>query len=201
MGRPALFLAVALLAAAPACGSAAQALKPPSAFAGIADRNARSAAIFGEMGKVISSPRCMNCHPSERRPTQEDGRPHVPAVAGGPDGRGVPGLPCTACHQAANTPVAGGGAIRSVPGHPKWALAPAEMAWQGRSLAEICRQLKDPGRNGRRSLEQLWRHMAFDDLVGWGWAPGDGRTPAPGSQQQFGALARAWADSGGACPP
>jgi hypothetical protein len=32
-----------------------------------------------------------------------------------------------------------------VPGNPKWALAPAEMAWRGKSLGEICRQIQDPG--------------------------------------------------------
>ena len=42
--------------------------------------------------------------------------------------------------------------------------------------------------------------MAHDELVGWGWSPGEGRTPAPGTQQQFGELIRAWIDSGAACP-
>jgi hypothetical protein len=36
--------------------------------------------------------------------------------------------------------------------------------------------------------------------VAWGWAPGAGRDPAPGSQGQLGALIRAWIDSGAACP-
>jgi hypothetical protein len=42
--------------------------------------------------------------------------------------------------------------------------------------------------------------MANDGLVGWGWHPGPGRDPAPGDQQTFGALAKAWIDSGAACP-
>jgi hypothetical protein len=42
--------------------------------------------------------------------------------------------------------------------------------------------------------------MAEDSLVGWGWAPGAGREPAPGTQKEFGALIAAWAESGAACP-
>ena len=51
-----------------------------------------------------------------------------------------------------------------------------------------------------RSMADLVHHMAEDSLVGWGWSPGAGRTPAPGSQQVFGALIKAWADTGAACP-
>jgi len=43
--------------------------------------------------------------------------------------------------------------------------------------------------------------MAEDSLVGWAWSPGAGRAPAPGTQAEFGALARAWAAAGGDCPP
>ena len=43
--------------------------------------------------------------------------------------------------------------------------------------------------------------MAEDELVGWGWAPGAGRTPAPGTQDTFGQLIEAWIESGAVCPP
>jgi hypothetical protein len=79
-------------------------------------------------------------------------------------------------------------------------LAPIEMAWEGKTLAEICEQLKDPARNGNRTLDKMYDHMANDGLVGWGWDPGPGRDPAPGDQQTFGALAKAWIYSGAACP-
>lgn len=88
----------------------------------------------------------------------------------------------------------------SIPGNPKWALAPHAFAWQHRSMAQICRQLKDPRRNGHRTLAQLNDHMAHDTLVGWAWQPGAGREPAPGSQAAFGALVKAWIDSGATCP-
>jgi hypothetical protein len=42
--------------------------------------------------------------------------------------------------------------------------------------------------------------MAEDNLVGYGWDPPEQYEPAPGSQEQFGKLARAWVDSGAHCP-
>jgi hypothetical protein len=156
----------------------------------------RSITLFREAGKVLQHPRCLNCHPATDSPTQTDSlRMHLPRIVRGADGHGPAGLPCSACHHAANYDPA------HVPGHPDWHLAPATMAWQGRSLGAICAQLKDPARNGGRDLPALLRHVSEDTLVGWAWAPGAGRTPAPGTQAQFGASMRAWADSGAHCPP
>ena len=90
--------------------------------------------------------------------------------------------------------------VKSIPGHPRWALAPLEMAWEGKSNGEICAQLKDPKRNGGKSLATLHEHFARDDLVAWGWNPGEGREPAPGSQELAGQLLQAWIDSGAVCP-
>src|SRR5262245_5962430 len=159
------------------------------------DRAARSVVLFREAGKVLQHPRCLNCHPAGDRPTQTDRMtPHRPMVARGADGHGAPGLPCSACHQEANYEESG------VPGHPLWHLAPASMAWAGKSLGEICRQMKDPARNGGRDMAELLRHVSEDSLVGWAWTPGGKRTPAPGTQAEFGALMRAWAKSGAVCP-
>ena len=58
------------------------------------------------------------------------------------------------------------------------------MAWQGKSLGQICEQIKDRKRNGGKSLAQIHEHMAHDTLVGWGWAPGGDREPAPGTQER-----------------
>ena len=173
-------------------------LKPVSAFAGLTDPAARSAALFQEAGKVITSPRCANCHPADRPAQGDDRHPHMPVVARGPDGHGE-GLACQSCHTAKNV-WAGGTHIVTVPGNPKWGLAPREMAWQGKALGEICNQIKDPARNGGRSLAQIHEHMAHDELVAWAWSPGEGRTPAPGTQAQFGELIQAWIDSGAKCP-
>jgi hypothetical protein len=144
---------------------------------------------------VIASPRCQNCHPVGERPTQgDDMHPHLPLVVRGKDDMGAIAMRCATCHQAANFEPAG------VPGHPQWHMAPVEMAWQTKSLGQICEQIKDPDRNGKRSLAQLLDHMAHDDLVGWAWRPGGTRTPAPGTQQQFGALIAAWIQTGAQCP-
>jgi hypothetical protein len=193
---------IALAAAAVMLVAAAQqapGLKPVSAFAGIADPNARSVALFVEMGKVIQHPRCINCHPRSDRPNQgDDGHPHLPAVTRGSDGHGAPGLECAACHGPRNVAFANGAG--SVPGHPAWRLAPRSMAWEGKPLGEICRLFKDRSRNGGKSLAQIVEHNAHDGLVGWGWNPGPGRAPAPGTQAEFGALTRAWIASGARCP-
>ena len=165
-----------------------------------ADERARSIALFMEAAKVIQHPRCMNCHPATRQPTQgNDLHPHVPLMRAGPYDRGVPALPCNSCHGNANVSTLAS-SIASIPGHPHWGLAPASMAWQGKSLSEICVQLKNLSRNGGRSLSQIHAHMATDTLVGWAWHPGEGRDPAPGTQAEFGSLIQAWISSGAHCP-
>jgi hypothetical protein len=174
----------------------ARELQPFSSFGKIADGRARSIALFTEAGKVLQHPRCMNCHPATERPTQTDWmRPHQPLVVRGADGHGAAGMPCTACHHAGNFDSG------HIPGHPDWHLAPATMAWQGRSLAQVCSQIKDRARNGGRDLAALIHHVSADSLVGWAWAPSAGRTPAPGTQAQFGELMNAWAATGAFCPP
>ena len=178
----------------------AEELRGPDAFADLPEGEARAAAIFEEMGKVLQHPRCVNCHPAGDSPLQGDAMTlHEPPVIRGEGGLGAPGMRCTTCHGPENVAYYTGEA-GSIPGHEPWHLAPAEMAWADRSLAEICTQIKDPERNGGRSLDELHEHNAEDGLVGWGWQPGEGRTPAPGSQELFGQLTRAWIDNGAACP-
>ena len=175
-------------------------LKPATAFATISDERARSVALFSEAGKVIQSPRCMNCHPVGRRPTQgDDLHAHAPLMQAGADGKGLPALPCKSCHGPSNHATLAA-SIPSVPGNPHWGLAPVSMAWQGKSLGEICAQIKDPKRNGGRSLAQIQRHMGSDALVAWAWRPGEGRSPAPGTQSEFGELISNWIATGAHCP-
>jgi hypothetical protein len=170
-------------------------LASPQSFDSIADPAERSAALFTELGKVLTSPRCLNCHPAGDRPRQgEQGRLHQPPVTRGADGHGHEAMRCHTCHQKANFDPG------RVPGHPEWHLAPREMAWEGRTLAEICEQIKDTTRNGNRSLQDLVHHIGTDTLVGWAWAPGYGRQPAPGTQREAGALTEAWVQTGAVCP-
>jgi len=121
-------------------------------------------------------------------------RPHQPLVVRGPAGFGVAAMRCSTCHQTTNNDDA------RVPGNPAWRLAPAFLAWQGKSLGDLCRLLRDPARNGGRNAAALVHHMAEDQLVGWGWHPDRGRKPAPGTQKEFGAIVEAWLASGAVCP-
>ncbi|RKG72342.1 Isoquinoline 1-oxidoreductase subunit [Corallococcus terminator] len=173
----------------------AQALRAPTEFASIGDKKERSRALFLEASRVMLHPRCVNCHPAGDSPTQGDAfQLHDPPVARGPGDQGVPGLECTSCHQEKNAELA------RVPGAPKWHLAPRVMAWQGRTPQSLCEQLKDPARNGGKSLAEIIEHSAHDELVGWGWKPGADRVPAPGTQAEFGALVAAWVKDGAECP-
>ena len=186
---------VTMLAAHAVSDSPSDQLASVESFSSIADPAARSAAIFTELGKVLTHPRCLNCHPAGDRPRQGDtSRLHQPPVVRGADGFGLPAMRCPICHLEANFDPAG------VPGNPIWHLAPREMAWEGKTLGEICAQIKDPARNGNRALAALIEHIGEDHLVGWAWAPGYGRQPAPGTQKQAGALVEAWIETGAACP-
>jgi cytochrome c5 len=178
--------ALALVAASPAGSGAAN----PDADA--------SRAAFLQAYRVFTSPRCQNCHPAGDAPLQgDDSHPHIQNVKRGKDGHGVYGMRCDTCHQSANLPGA-----HMPPGNPKWSLPPADMkmTFVGRSPAELCRQIKDPKQNGGRSLDQLLHHVADDDLVAWGWNPGDGRTLPPLTRPETVAQMKIWIDGGAVCP-
>src|SRR6202140_5726086 len=105
------------------------------------DANA-SRAAFLQIYRVLTSPRCQNCHPAGDAPLQgDDSHVHLQNVQRGPDGHGVTAMRCDTCHQTANLSGA-----HMPPGNPKWALTPPaeKMVFVGRSPAELCRQIKDP---------------------------------------------------------
>ena len=173
----------------------AESLAKIDSFAAIGDTAARSAALFTEAAKVLNHPRCMNCHPAGDRPRQGDlRRLHQPPVTRGEDGFGLPAMRCPICHQQANFDPG------RVPGDPAWHLAPRDMGWEGKTVGQICAQIKDPARNGGRSLDDIVHHIGTDHLVGWAWAPGAGRQSAPGTQAQEGALLDEWVKTGAVCP-
>jgi hypothetical protein len=86
------------------------------------------------------------------------------------------------------------------PAHRTWALAPASMLWQGLSSGDLCRRLKNPALNGKRSAQALVEHMENDQLVRWGWNPGEGRQPVPIPHKEFVNLMKIWVAGGSACP-
>jgi hypothetical protein len=159
---------------------------------------ALSRAAFKAAYPVFMHPRCMNCHPNGNVPLQgDDSRPHAQNVKRGPDGKGKYALKCANCHQERNTP-----GENMPPGNPNWHLPPPEtpMVFQGRSAADLARQLKDPKQNGGKTLEQLLKHVSEDKLVLGGWDPGDGRTKPPLSHAEFVKAMREWIDKGAAIP-
>jgi hypothetical protein len=185
---------LALFACAAALSAAEGELRSADSFASIDDPAERSVALFVEASKVLTHPRCINCHPSGDAPLQSDGVLHEPPVRRGRAGFGVAGMECKSCHQRQNFDPG------RVPGAPSWHLAPLKMAWEGLSLRELCEQIKDPERNGQRTVDEIVEHMTEDALVGWAWSPGPGREPPPGDQEVFGQLIAKWAKSGAACP-
>jgi len=159
----------------------------------------RSQALFTEAGKVLLDPRCLNCHPKDRQPTQgNDMHPHMPPMHAATSGRGERGLACESCHQKTNTANERKGYRK----RPRWrepalGTPPGIHVVAGQTLSEICEQLKDRKRNGNHDLEGIHHHVATDPLVAWAWNPGPGRRPAPGSQKEFADLIGAWSRPAG----
>jgi len=148
---------------------------------------------------VFMHPRCMNCHPAGDVPLQgEDSHPHLQNVKRGPDGRGLYALRCRNCHQDQN--LSGEG---MPPGHPEWRLPPANMrmVFQGKTPAELARQLKDPKQNGGKTLEKIIKHVSDDSLVRQsGWSPMEGKSKPPLTHEEFAARIREWIEKGAAVP-
>jgi hypothetical protein len=153
---------------------------------------------FGVVARVLQSPRCLNCHPSGDRPLQTDqAKPHAMNISRATVAAGVP---CSTCHQERNSEaigVAGG-----PPGAPHWGLPAADMplVFQGKSATQLCEQLKDPARNGRKTLAQLVEHVSHDPLVLWGWQPGGKRSLPPVPHAQFVTAFTTWVNAGAPCP-
>lgn len=161
----------------------------------------KAKAAFNEAAKVFFSARCANCHPASDTPTQGDEmEPHTMAVTRGKDGRGVYGQRCTTCHQNENLD-----GSHLPPGTSKeWHMPPADqkMVFQGLTNGQLCRNFKDPLKNGgHKTLAGAMEHVQKKDpLVTWAWEPGNGRTTPPMSFEAFSAKVQEWVDNGGACP-
>jgi len=156
-----------------------------------------SVKAFMQVYSVLTSPRCMNCHPSGDVPLQGDNSQlHTMAPQRGTDGKGVYAMKCSNCHQATNAP-----GVHTPPGNPKWQLPPADMKmiFQGRTPHQLAKQIMDPKTNGHKNREQLIAH-ADDGLVLTGWNPGEGRTLPPMSHADFKKAWITWITTGGYAP-
>jgi hypothetical protein len=178
--------------------AAAAATAPPSNRSSVASKEAESRAAFLAAYQVLMHPRCLNCHPAGDAPLQgDDSHPHFQNVQRGPDGKGLYAMKCANCHQWKNLP-----GEHMPPGHPEWHLPPLEMrmVFEGRTPAQLARQLKDPEQNGGKTLDEIVHHAAEDSLVATGWNPGDGRSKPPLTQAEFGKKMREWVEKGAAIP-
>ena len=157
------------------------------------------AAAFDTVYRVLQHPRCANCHPIGNRPHVGDhGETHPQNVQRGTEGTGRFAMRCSTCHQPQNTD-----GPHLPPGAPHWQLPKPDMplVFEGRSRADLARQLADPLQNGNRTPEQLIEHVTQDPLVLWGWDPGPGRAPVDVPHADFVAAFRTWVDGGCAVPP
>jgi hypothetical protein len=162
---------------------------------------AEGVAAFETVKTVLQSPRCVNCHPAGDVPLQgDDSHPHEPLITRGPEGRGVAGISCSACHGKQNLPASYG--AHTPPGvSTEWRLPPAghRLVFWGLDSKTLCEQVRDPKRNGGKGLAELTHHMTEDALTLWGWAPGYDRKPVQISHAEFVRAYKAWADAGMPC--
>lgn len=158
---------------------------------------------------VVSSPRCANCHTDESNVPMWSGsyfgsaRPHGMNIDAGPSRIGVETIPCSTCHVTSTAP----NKTPHAPPHAglPWMLAPVEFAWFGKKNHEICAQMRDPERNGGRDGGALVEHIVHDAqtkaFITWGFNPGGGREPAPGTMQAHLDDMVLWTAAGMPCPP
>ncbi len=155
---------------------------------------------FDLMMDVLTHKRCVNCHPSGDAPRQgEDSHLHNFGIVRGEDNHGLVGYTCNTCHQDENNDFSG------VPGAPHWAVAPIEMAWEGKSRVEIARQMMDPKRNGGRTAEEIMEHLTEHELVLWAWDPGidaagNSREKPPVPKDEYIAAVKEWIENGAIIP-
>ena len=169
------------------------------------DEGLKSWQLFYE---VASHPRCSNCHvgsdnrPMWSGPSYGKTRVHGMNVDAGESRIGAETILCSTCHTTLSEPRDNANAVPHSP--PKvaasWQLAPAEAEWFGKSSAYICNQLRDPARNGNRTIRDVAAHLDHDLILHWAWAPGGNREPAPHSLQQSMDALMKWAAAGTPCP-
>ncbi len=167
-----------------------------------------SLANWARFYEVASHPRCSNCHvgadnrPMWSGPSYGKTRFHGMNIVADESRIGGETLMCSTCH--ITLPEAASNANATPHTAPRvaanWMLAPVEAEWFGKSSAYICNQLKDPARNGDRTIREVAAHLDHDVILRWAWNPGGGREPAPYSLQETMDSLMKWAAAGAPCP-
>ena len=104
---------------------------------------------------------------------------------------------CTNCHQEVSSLEP-----HAPPGALDWRLPPPSepMVWRGLTIGDQCRMLKDPAKNGNRTLAALLEHAEHDHLIVGSWNPGPGRSVPPLSHSAFVEQFKLWIEMGAPCP-
>lgn len=134
--------------------------------------------------------------------TYGETRQHGMNIQAGESRMGIEALQCSTCHTTKNEDW---GNANDIPhASPRvamgWQLAPVEADWFGRFTEEICAQLRDPDRNGGRTVIELAEHLKHDLILHWAWSPGGGCEPAPYSLQEHVNDILDWGVAGMPCP-
>jgi hypothetical protein len=74
-----------------------------------------------------------------------------------------------------------------------------KMVFQGRTAAQLAKQLLDPKQNGNKDFKKLIEH-ADDGLVLAGWNPGEGRKLPPLTHAEFKKEWITWLTTGAYAP-
>ena len=152
---------------------------------------------------VVSHPRCTNCHVGERgRPAWDtlgygENRLHGMNIAAGESRIGAETIPCRTCHIGAAGPNNVPHAAPQI--DDAWRLPPVELAWRGKSSAEVCAQLRDPETNDGFDVAELAEHVRTSEFVRFGFEPGGGRIPAPTSAEELARDIEIWGAAGLPC--
>jgi hypothetical protein len=156
---------------------------------------------------VVTHPRCANCHvgpdntPMWTIVGETRSRPHGMNITADASRGGAQELPCGTCHTTSTAPN-----TAHAPPHAgiPWQLAPADFVWFGKTGGEICRQMRDPKRNGGRDAAGLLTHLEHDaaqhGFIPWAWSPGGGRSTPPGTFEDHVRDVAAWGAAGQPCP-
>lgn len=166
-------------------------------------QDAGGSAAWDRIYAAASHPRCTNCHVGDSgRPAWDDlgygaARLHGMNIVAGDSRIGAETIPCSACHISA----AGDNAVPHAAPQigEAWRLPPVELAWRGKSSAEVCRQLRNPETNDGFDMAELVDHVKTSAFVSYGFNPGAGRAPAPGSVETLAQDLQIWATAGTPC--
>ena len=162
-------------------------------------------AAWGKIYAVASHPRCTNCHVGASGAPMWEGlgygaaRLHGMNIRAGESRIGAETIPCRTCHLTQDS----ANALPHAPPHilEAWRLPPVELAWLGKSSAEVCAQLKNPETNDDHSIAELADHVTSSPFVAWGFKPGAGRTAPEGSTTTLARQITLWGAAGTPCPP